>query len=169
MLDDPKAAAEAFVLRCGFNIGFFDKIDIEKWAESQIAATDEPSIELIDLAILRDKHPYDVMKLLASVGDEIPVAEAIAAQIGLVGSQFENGPIPLVSAVRGLYTLVLEPGVSDAERQMIYHLDDGYDCALNGYVSMTDLEAELRTFIQPYVERLQTIIDLKKLKSSDSA
>ncbi len=36
------AATEADVLRCGYDVGYFDKSDIIAWADRQIAASDAP-------------------------------------------------------------------------------------------------------------------------------
>jgi hypothetical protein len=166
MLENLEAAAEAIVLRCGFNIGCFDKNQIEKWAESQIAATVKPSIELIDLAILRNTHPVDVMKLLAVLGEGIPAAKTLAIQVGFIGVQFENGALTLVSAIRALFSLQYEPGISLHEKNMLYWFDDAYDWALTGHESMANVESELRKFIEPYVERLQGVVDLMKVQIS---
>ena len=65
-------AAEADVLLCGYDIGFFDKSDIERWADRQIEAVDEPSAALIELAMLQSAHPLDVMRILRTFASPEP-------------------------------------------------------------------------------------------------
>jgi hypothetical protein len=156
MDDNSPRAIDAAILQCGYNVGYFNEADIERWAEAQIADLDEPSEALIELAILRNMHPLDVMKLLRSVGKDVPATQWIAAQIGFIGTSFAEGKLSLVNATRALYALVLESGISSDEESAIYYLDDGYDLAVAGtHGSLAEVEAELRRFVMPYAERLQ--------------
>jgi hypothetical protein len=163
MPEDLKTAAEAKILRCGFSIGYFDKSVIERWAERQIAAYDEPSIELIDLAILRNTHPIDVMNPLTKVGQDLPDSESAAAQFGFIGLQFESGDLPLFNTVRWLFSLKDQPEISESERLMLYWLDDAYDLALTGIDSLENVDSQLREFIAPYVVQVKSIIDALEL------
>jgi hypothetical protein len=149
------AAIEADVLCCGYNVGFFDKSDIVRWADSQIAAMDKPSDALLDLAMIRDAHPLDVIKLLKTIRVEPASADSIATQIGFIGICFTKSRITLRAAIRGLYALTREPGTSPDQSSTIYWLDDAYDLAIAGtYGSLDDVEAGLRNFVVPYTARL---------------
>lgn len=58
-------------------------------------------------------------------------------------------------AIRGLWALVHQPGITQEEESHIYYLDDGYDLALAGaYCTMDDLERDLNDFVSPYAERI---------------
>lgn len=149
-------AVEAAVLECGYNIGFFSLRDVEHWAESQIAAVDRPTDALIDLAILRDTHPLDVMKLLKTVSGDLPASESIAMRIGFIGHCFEEGKISLLTGIRGLWPLVFEAGISSEQESQIYWLDDAYDLAVAGYYgTLADVDGGFRQFVMPYTQMLQ--------------
>ena len=57
-------STEANVLRCGYDVGYFNKSDIAQWADRQIEACDVPSDALLDLSMNRRLDPLDVIKLL---------------------------------------------------------------------------------------------------------
>ena len=64
--EQSKVGLQATIICCGYNVGFCSISDIEWWAIQQIDALDEPPMALIDLTILRDTNPIDVMNLLRS-------------------------------------------------------------------------------------------------------
>jgi hypothetical protein len=163
MPENFKTAAEAKILRCGFSIGYFDTSDIERWAERKIAASEEPSIELIELAILCNTHPIDVMKLLTTVGQGLPDSDSVSAQIGFLGMQFENGSLSTNDVVRGLFGLKDEPEISDAERSTLYWLDYAWDLTLTGHESIENVDSKLREFVQPYVSRITAMMNVMEL------
>jgi len=150
------AATEADVLRCGYDVGFFDKSDIARWADQQIAAIDAPSMALIDLSMNRQLHPLDVMKLLRNFGQSNPSA-IIEAQLGFIGLLLSTNRMSVELAIRGLWSLIHEPGVTDEQQSQIYYLDDGYDLAIAGtYGTMADIDRDLRRFVTPYSQVLAT-------------
>jgi len=145
---------EADVLLCGYDVGFFDKTDIERWADHQIAIIDEPSTELLDLSMIRNTHPLDVMNTLRKLGSADPLT-SVQTRIGFIGLLFDKNRIDTRLAIRGLWSLILESGITDAQKSQIYYLDDGYDLAVAGtYGSLDDVERELRDFVTPYADRL---------------
>lgn len=147
-------SAEADVLRCGYDVGFFDKSDIETWADRQIEASTYPCTELLDLSMIRQTHPLDVMNLLRSFGPPDP-ATTIQTQIGLIGLLLAKNEISTQLAIRGLWALVHETGTTQEQQSRIYVLDDGYDLAVAGaYGTMDDIERELHDFVSPYAEQL---------------
>lgn len=147
-------SAEADVLRCGYNVGFFDKSDVEAWADRQIEASTYPCTELLDLSMTRQTHPLDVMNLLRSFGPPDP-ATTIQTQIGFIGLLLAKNKISTELAIRGLWSLVHEPGTTHEQQSQIYCLDDGYDLAVAGtYGTMDDIERELHDFVSPYAEQL---------------
>jgi hypothetical protein len=148
--------AEAEVLRCGYNVGFFDKSDIVKWADRQIEVTDNPSAALLDLSMIRQTHPLDVMKLLRCFGPTEP-ANSIEIQIGFIGLLLAKQRITTHLAIRGLWSLIHETGITDEQQSQIYFLDDGYDLAIAGtYFTLEGIDRDLREFVTPYAERLAT-------------
>ena len=148
------SSAEADVLRCGYDVGFFGKTDIANWADRQIEAIENPSTALLDLSMIRHTHPLDVMNLLRSLGPTDP-AKTIETQIGFIGLLLAGQRITTELAIRGLWALIHEPGITEEQQSQIYFLDDGYDLAVAGtYGTINDIECELREFVTPYSERL---------------
>lgn len=139
---------EADVLRCGYDIGYFDKSDIVRWADRQIAACNCPTTELMDLSMIRHRHPIDVIMLLRTIGSS-DTTMAAQMQIGLICSLFEQSHLSAESAIRGLFSLINEPGLTSEQRSKFYYLDDGYGLALLGYNSLAEIERELREFAAP--------------------
>ena len=147
-------STEADALRCGYDIGYFDKSDIANWADRQIEATEAPSIALLDLSVILHTHPLDVIKLLARLGAVDP-ATTIETRIGFIGLLGSEKHITTQLAIWGLWSLIYEPGLTDEQQSQIYFLDDGYDLAVAGTCgTMDDIERELDEFVTPYSERL---------------
>ncbi len=147
-------SAEADVLRCGYHVGYFDKSDIARWADRQIATIEDPCTELLDLSMIRQTHPLDVTKLLRSLG-AADLAATIETQIGFIGLLYEERKITTQLAIRGLFALVHEPDTTADQQSQIYYLDDGYDLAVAGtYGTMNEIERELKDFVSPYATRL---------------
>lgn len=147
-------SVDANVLRCGHNVGFFDNSDIERWADRQIEASENPCSELLDLSMIGQTHPLDVMRLLQSFGNASQVS-TIDTQIGFIGLLRARKMITTQKAIRGLYALVHERGTTQEQRSQIYYLDDGHDLAIQRlHGTMDDVERELDVFVLPYATRL---------------
>ncbi|MFN3151315.1 hypothetical protein [Bremerella sp.] len=147
-------STEADLLRCGFDIGYFDKSDIARWADRWILAIDEPCLQLFDLSFNRSLDPYDVSKLLRSLG---PSESSTTAQttFGFLGLLYEDRRISAQDAIGQLFWLVHEPELTDDERSRIYHLDHDCDYAEHeGYGTMSEIEDHLSDFLCPYGEQL---------------
>ena len=152
MLND--ISTEADVLRCGYQLGYFDKPDIVAWADRQIEATDTPSNALLDLSMIRLTDPMDVTKLLRSLGPVEPTAST-ETEIGFIGLLLTKQHIPIEKAIEGLWALVDALGITPEEERQIHHIDYGYELAIAGtYGTMADLELELHKFVEPYATRL---------------
>jgi len=63
---DIKVALEAAVLSCGYNVGYFLTLTLSM-AERQIERHEDPSATIIDLALIRNTNPIDVMDMLRSL------------------------------------------------------------------------------------------------------
>lgn len=151
---DERASQEAEVLRTGFKLGFFGKRDIERWADRQIAAVDEPSSALIDLSMNQRLTSDDVLTLLEVVG-QFDARQSVETEIGIIGLLLSSRRIAVFEAVRFLWPLVYASGVTDAQASRICDLDHGYDLALEGIHGTTgQIESELRNFVTTYAGKL---------------
>jgi hypothetical protein len=148
------AVAEADLLLCGYEVGYFDKSDIAQWADRQIAAIANPSAELLDLSMIRHTYPIDVMNLLRSLGSP-DLNVRIQNQIGFIGLLYGEKKLTLQRAIGGLLSLVHQPGLTQEQRSQIYYLDDGYDLAVAGaYGTLAQIERDFSNFVSPYTQRL---------------
>jgi hypothetical protein len=147
-------SAEAGVLRCGYEAGYFQKADITRWADRYIAELPEPCIELLDLSMIRETPPSDVVKLLQALESLTPSA-IIEARIGFVGLLRNERALSTRAAVRGLFPLAREPGTTADQKSEIYSLDDAYDLATARiYGTMEEVEKLLASLVGPYSRRL---------------
>ena len=145
-------STEADLLRCGYDLGYFDKADITRWADRQIEACDSPPTELLDLSMIRDTHPIDVMNLLRTFGSP-DSSTTIQTQIGFIGLLLAEGKISTQRAIRRLFALVHESGVTKEQASQIYLLDDDFDHA-GQYITMDEVNRNLRAFVLPYATQL---------------
>ncbi|MGY8769527.1 MAG: hypothetical protein ACKVH8_13995 [Pirellulales bacterium] len=141
-------SAEANFLRCGYEMGFFEKEDIERWADSQILAVDVPSDTLIELALIREKLPADVIALLLKLGPEKP---SKLIEMGFIGLLLQLNRIDGPNAISRLYSLADEQELGGDIVSEIYHLDDGYDLAVDSSIgTVEEILGELEEFIEPF-------------------
>jgi hypothetical protein len=152
----PTPGLQAAILCSGYSVGYYSDADIERWAERQIDLSDVPSLALIELATVRGKCSIDVMNLLRSLFGELPPSVAIEARIGYLGLAYQAKNLSLEKAIRGLFLLVHDQGVTQEQQSMIYWLDDAYDLAGAGtYGSLDDVLSEFHSFVLPYANRLK--------------
>ena len=152
------SATEADVLRCGYEAEHFDKSHIIAWADEQIMACDKPSDALIDLSLCRNSGSQTVASNLRSLGSN-DATLCVKLQFAFLGLTFNADRITLEQAVRTLYRIAHEianeRGVDDDQRNMIYHLDDGYYPAFSGtHGTLAEIEREFGDFIRPYILQL---------------
>ncbi len=152
---------EAEVLWVGFQAGYFEKADIENWADRHIDAIDVPPDALLELSILRSTDEYAVLDLLGSLGSKTLGKSEHRYPIGFLGVLFLEKRISLESAIRSLFWIGQElsddvPEGLSACQQRIYLLDHNYDDAVGGfYGTIEAVEADAIDFLTPYAAELQ--------------
>ena len=149
------AATEADVLRCGYEAEHFNKSHIIAWADRQIDACDTPSDALINLSLCRNAASGVVASNLRSIGSN-DATLCVKLQIAFLGLSFSAERVSLEQAVRALYRIghdiANENGVDDDQRNVIYHLDDGYDLAVSQtHGSLAEIERKFEDFVRPYI------------------
>lgn len=141
-------------MRCGFNVGYFDKSDVAQWADRWILALEEPCDELFDLSMNRSMAPIDLAILLRNMGSSEPTF-LVATSIGFVGLMYGEKRFSTQHAAKELYSLAHQEGITPEEASRITYLDDGCDLAYSGlYGSIEQIKRELSQFVSPYAERL---------------
>jgi hypothetical protein len=158
-------ATEADILRCGYSLGYFDNGDIVKWADQQIVVSESVPTELLDLSMIRDAHPIDVMNLLRSLGSPDD-SHLPSSKLGFIGLLNGEGRITTQDAIRRIYELAQDSGITQEQTLQIYRLDASYDLVLEGIDgAICTFEQELHDFLSPYsnllVERYPNLISTK--------
>jgi len=146
----------AALLCCGYNIGYYTTSDIERWAVQQLDACDKPPMALIDLTILRDMNPIDVMNLLRSLGGTLSPSLTIEMQIGFIGLLYDAKRLSLEMAVEKVCALVYDEGVTQHQREMMYWLGEMFYLAFAESIgTVAQVESEFRSFVRPYADTLK--------------
>ena len=144
---------QATILCGGYEVGYYTTVDIERWAMQQIDASEQPSLAVIDLANLRDTNPIDVIGLLRSCAGTLSPSLTIETQIGIFGLLYDAKRISLEKAVEKVCSLVYEEGVTqDQQRSMSWLGEFHYVAANEMYGTLAQVEAEFRSFVQPYAD-----------------
>lgn len=147
-------STEANVLRCGFEVGYFDKPDIARWADRWILTLEEPCDELFDLSLNRRLDPIDIESLfrkLSSPEPDLPVQ----TRFGFIGLLYDEKKTSAQYVARQLFLSVHQPGITREEASRIYYLDDGCDLAYSGqYGTVDQINRELGEFLSPYAKQL---------------
>lgn len=147
-------AIEADLLRVGFQLGYYSKDDLAGWADRQIAIVDEPSLELITLSMNKRVDPHDLLMLLRSIG-QTDDQQKIFTEISFIGLLYTSERIPTGEAIRLLWLLVDEPGVTDEQESFIHSIDQDYYLIIEGiYGKMADVDLELCAFFTTYTDDL---------------
>lgn len=148
------AESEADVLRSGFKLGYYSKDDVARWADQQIAAVNEPSLELISLSMNKRVDPHDLINYLGLIG-KADDQQQVATEIGFIGLLYTSHRITTEKAIQAIWTLVHEQGITFDQQSCIYCLEDGFSLARDGtYGSMNDVELELCAFLSIHVDDL---------------
>ena len=103
-MDSQEKAAAYY--RLALQLGTHCVADVIEWADGEIATTEAPSIDLIDLSLMAKSHPLDVLGMLGRLDGNIgpldvrPAVLAGAHKLLLEESEF--GPT-LAHGLRALY------------------------------------------------------------------
>jgi hypothetical protein len=144
---------QAAILCGGYHVGCYTTADIEHWAVQQIDASDAPSLAIMDLAILRDTNPIDVMSLLRSLGRALPPNLPVDIQIGLFGLLYDAKRISLEKAVQKVCELGYEEGVTQDQRKVMEWLGGMCYLAFEESIgTVSQVESGFLSFVRPYAD-----------------
>jgi hypothetical protein len=145
---------EADVLRCGYEVGYFDEADIVSWADRQITLADNPSTTLLDLSMSRQTNPVDLLRLLKSLGSwHVPAI--VSTKIGFIGLLVCEKHVTIQAALSSLWAVKDDPAVTFEQQSRIYSVAYYYDLAESGIQApLAEAEQELREFVTPYAKQL---------------
>jgi hypothetical protein len=125
--------AQAAYLRVALRLGIHTVSDVIRWSDTEIARLDEPPFALIELALLENGNPLDVMSKLHELSAGVPALCVLRRVLGQAHEGLvrhpELGPI----VAQGLYQIYVESGyqVPDDLAPMI-GFDDRFALAQQG-------------------------------------
>ncbi|MDH3507088.1 MAG: hypothetical protein OEQ25_08100 [Gammaproteobacteria bacterium] len=143
---------EAEILAVGLRLGLVQQLEVIAWADKQILDQDDPSIELIDLASMREAHALDVLGKLRELSPGRPVLEVLPAVLNRFTERLREDPTLGPSVAKGLWDIAVEANYQVPEElSPIFGFDEDYWLAQSGaYGTDADVYANLLTFCERF-------------------
>src|SRR5512142_2383526 len=102
--------AQAAYFRVALQLGVCTVGDVIRWSDAEIARLEEPPLALIELALLENGNPLDVISKLYQLSAGAPALSVLRRVLGQAHEELvrhpELGPI----LARGLYQIYVESG-----------------------------------------------------------
>ena len=155
--DDPLVAIEGSALLYGYSKEYFSKADIERWAERKIEQIDEPYTALLDLAMLRQVDPLDVMSLLRSLSSKQQPRDVLEMNIGFIGLLYLAGEISAETAISWLSPMIYDVEITDNESRDIAWLETRWffdEVPSRKPDDVEQVKHELASFFEPLTQCL---------------
>ncbi len=147
--------AQAAYLRVALQLGVHTVSDVIRWADTEIARLEEPPFALIELALLENGNPLDVMSKLHELSAGRSALSVLRRVLGQAHEELvrhrESGP----NLAHGLYQIYVESGyqVPDDLALMI-GFDDRFALARQGiYETEEEVLRDLIEFTRECKER----------------
>ena len=134
--------------RLGLQLGVHRVADVIAWADSQIANSDSPPTSLIDIALMKNANPIDVMGKLKELSGYVSSLDVIDMVLGAANLVLKEDPSFGPALARGLYDFFVECEYNIPEHlQDIAGFDDEYALAAQGtYGSVDEVYKNLLLF-----------------------
>lgn len=139
----------------GLVIGYVNKQEIIKWADSVIERGDFP-LELIDVSLSGKKSIEDVASMLKKACNEYVIVEPLYKLIGDIVLEYEEGQISdehFFNYLRSLHVQGNAFGIDEDLSHKLGRLDDAYYLATEGiYGFIEDVQREALKDLKCYKE-----------------
>jgi hypothetical protein len=141
---------EAARLRLGLQLGLTSVSDIVKWADAQIVSIVEPEIQLLDLSLMKNANPNDVMGKLGELANPILPLDVIDTVLADAHEALLDDPAFGRSLARNLYYFWVENGYPD-EFGECAAFDDEYALADQGIGTVDGALGRLMEFTGGFI------------------
>ncbi len=128
---DDTEARKAACLRLSLQLEVTTVSEVVQWADSQIVFHDQPVIQLLDLSLMEDANPIDVMDKLGELADPITPIDVVDAVLADAHAVLLEDVTFGRTLAKGLYYFWVEAGYPK-ELDECAGLDDGYALADQG-------------------------------------
>lgn len=131
--------------------GILGKKEVIKWADNIISQDEKPDYFIIELSLCGHKSINDIISLINEyVGQDKPIISG-RIFIGLLYEAYLTGQIKLNQVTRAIYWIIWEDRLTEDERDLIYGIDEDYECAIDGiYGTIENVEKEVLRFLEIY-------------------
>jgi len=139
---------EAEYLRLALAMGLTTADEVVEWADGQIAALDEPPIQVIDVSLAGSWRAVEIMGLLNVVPGEADLARAAHRALGLFLRRLRDGGISLEQAAEMLWAYSNWASVPEDERLWASNFTDVVNCLNLGYYGTPEsVRSEVEEFL----------------------
>lgn len=141
-------------LQIGLRLGTERVPDVIAWADRRIASTEEPSIELLELAMMTKASPMDVDGKVGELAGSYDPFAVLPAVLADAHSQLSQDAAFGRILARGLSSLYVDSGYDVPERFLeIADFDDEYALAVRGtHGTEEEIYQRLLAFTGRFVE-----------------
>ena len=153
-LDMSLRREKAAQLRLSLQLGVTTVSDIVKWADSQIVSLDQPEIPMLDLSLMEDAHPIDVMDKLGELADPITPLDVVATVLADAHTALLEDSGFGRSLAKGLYHFWVESGYPTELNECVA-FDDEYALADQGIGTAEGALKRLLDFTGGYVSETE--------------
>ena len=98
-------AKQAAYYRLALQLGTTPVSDVVRWVDSRIIAEDQPAETLLDLSLVCDSHPLDVIQKLGELSGSVTEFEVFATVLADAHARLVNDPGFGRSLAKNLYHL----------------------------------------------------------------
>lgn len=139
---------EAEYLRLALAMGLVTPDEVVAWADRQIAALDEPPIQVIDVSLAGSRPAIEIIGLLAAVPGSGDLVAAAHRSLGLFLRRFRAGGISLEQAADMLWAYSNWASVPEDERLWASNFTDVVNCLNLGYYGTPEsVRSEVEEFL----------------------
>jgi hypothetical protein len=128
--------------------------EIAAWADGVIKNTDDPPLTVIDLALLSNGHPLDVLGKLSEISLGINSVHVLPQVLGRFAPRLRADPSLGPVVARGLYDIFVEANYRVPDELMdIVGFDDAYALAqTEAYGTADDVYRDLLAFVEGFAD-----------------
>ena len=139
----------ARVLHVGFDLGFYDRAQLDAWVTHAIEALEAIPDPLLELATLAHRSDQEIVDLLAELAAPGSWEERARIEIGMLAEMEAKGRLELGAAIgRSLFA---STDAAFELRGELYGIEDAYELARAGaYGSVEEARREYRAFASRY-------------------
>ncbi|QEH38391.1 hypothetical protein OJF2_69920 [Aquisphaera giovannonii] len=139
---------DAEALRLGLVMGLHQPRDVVAWADGVIEAMESPPIEIIEIALAKDRPADELSRLLQRVAGPNDMAMAAHRTLHILRASASGG-MPLATLIDILLIYSTQARIPEAERKAAAELGALYD-DLEYWGTPENLADEVRAFLDRY-------------------